>query len=112
MRISDYKFIFISLKRNILPIIFLGFTICLVIFSKSNLTASKTGLVLWANNIIPSLLPFFIATQLLTSTNIVYYFGKLLEPIMRPLFNIPGIGSFALIMGIVSRLSYWRKNSF
>ena len=35
------KFVFISLKKNILPIVFVLITICLVIFSKSNLTATK-----------------------------------------------------------------------
>lgn len=97
-----YNFRFISVKKNIIPTIFLIFTICLVIFSKSNLSASKDGLLLWANNIIPSLLPFFIATELLSNTNIIYKLGHILEPIMKPFFNVPGIGSFALIMGIIS----------
>ena len=96
------RFIFLSIRRNIIPAIFCIFTICLVVFSKSNLIATKEGLLLWANNIVPSLLPFFIATELLGYTNVVSKLGKLLNPIMRPLFNIPGIGSFAFIMGIVS----------
>lgn len=99
---SNIKFIFLSIKRNILPSTFCIFTICLIIFSKSNLVATKEGLLLWANNIVPSLLPFFIATELLSYTNVVYKLGKLLNPIIRPLFNIPGIGSFALLMGIIS----------
>lgn len=96
------NFIFISIKKNILPAIFCIFTICLVIFSKSNLIATKDGLILWANNVVPSLLPFFIATELLGYTNVVSKLGKLLNPIMRPLFHVPGIGSYALLMGIIS----------
>ena len=96
------RFLFISVKKNILPTIFCLFTICLVIFSKSNLTAAKNGLVLWANNVVPSLLPFFIATELLGYTNVVNKLGKLLNPIMRPIFNVPGVGSYALLMGIIS----------
>lgn len=96
------KFIFLSIRKNILPAIFCIFTICLVIFSKSNLVAAKEGLMLWANNVVPSLLPFFIATELLGYTNVVSKLGKLLNPIMRPLFNIPGIGSYALLMGVIS----------
>lgn len=84
------KFIFLSLKRNILPFLFCLFTIALVVFSKTNLSATKSGLLLWANNVIPSLFPFFIATELLGYTNIVSKIGKLLNPIMRPLFNVPG----------------------
>ena len=96
------KFIFLSIRRNILPAIFCIFTICLVIFSKNNLVAAKNGLLLWANNVVPSLLPFFIATELLSYTNVISKLGKLLNPIMRPLFHVPGIGSYALLMGIIS----------
>lgn len=98
----NIKFLFISVKRYILPTIFCLFTICLVIFSKSNLSAAKNGLILWANNVVPSLLPFFIATELLSYTNVVNKLGKLLNPIMRPIFNVPGVGSYALLMGIIS----------
>ena len=101
------KFIFISIRKNIIPTIFLLFIIGLVVFSKTNLDASKSGLLLWANNIVPSLLPFFIATELLSKTNIIYKIGKLFEPLMKPIFNVPGIGFFPLIMGIISRISYW-----
>ena len=96
------RFFFISMKKYILPVTFCLFTICLVIFSKSNLAAAKNGLILWANNVVPSLLPFFIATELLGYTNVVNTLGKLLNPIMRPIFNVPGVGSYALLMGIIS----------
>lgn len=96
------NFMIFSLKKNLLPAIFLLFTICLVIFSKTNLAAAKNGLVLWANNVVPSLLPFFIATELLSYTNVVNVLGKLLNPIMKPIFNVPGVGSYAFLMGIIS----------
>lgn len=95
-------FVFLSVKNNILPVIFCLFTICLVIFSKSNLVATKNGLLLWANAVVPSLLPFFIATELLSHTNVVSNIGKLLNKIMRPIFNVPGEGAYAFIMGIIS----------
>lgn len=78
------------------------FTVLLIIFSKDNFYAAKQGLNLWANSVVPSLLPFFIATELLFHTNIIYYLGKMLNGIMRPIFNVPGEASFALLMGIIS----------
>lgn len=57
---------------------------------------------MFANSVLPSLLPFFIATELLSYTNIVSILGKALNKFMRPVFNVPGIGSFAFIMGIIS----------
>lgn len=95
-------FIFLSIKKNILPIIFVLFTICLVIFSKQNLQATKSGLQLWINSVVPALLPFFIATELLGHTNIILNLGNILNRFMRPIFNVPGIGGYAFIMGIIS----------
>ena len=96
------KVLFINIKKNIIPITFLLFTICLIIFSKSNIQAVKNSLNIWVNNVIPSLFPFFIATELLNHTNIPKIFGNMFDKIMRPIFNIPGIGAYALIMGIIS----------
>lgn len=66
----------IRLKRNLLPLLFLSFTFCLLLFSKSNLPAVKSALVLWANSVVPSLFPFFVATELLMHTNLVNLFRK------------------------------------
>ena len=99
MKPSFYVF---KLKRNILPLIFLAFTFCLVIFSSNNLQAVKSGLTLWANSVVPSLFPFFVATEILINTDIINILGKLLNNYMKPLFNIRGEGSFAFIMGIIS----------
>ena len=96
------KFIIISIKKYIIPVIFIFFTICLIIFSRQNLSAAKSGLELFASSVVPSLLPFFIATELLGYTNIIHSLGKLLNKIMRPIFNVPGEGAFPFIMGIIS----------
>ena len=98
---KNHFYIF-KLKQLILPFILICFTICLVIFSKTNLSAAKNGLVLWANSIVPSLFPFFVATELLSHTNFTYYLGRILNRFMKPLFNVRGEGSFAFIMGIIS----------
>ena len=96
------NFYIVKIKNSIIPFLFLAFTIGLVFFSNNNLYAAKSGLALWANSVVPSLLPFFIATELLCNTPFINSFGKLLEPFIRPLFNVSGEGGFALIMGIIS----------
>jgi len=92
----------IKIKQLILPLILVLFTGCIVIFSKSNLSSAKSGLVLWANSIVPTLFPFFVATELLSHTNFAYYLGKILNRFMKPIFNVCGEGCFAFIMGIIS----------
>ncbi len=96
------NFYVLKLRKNFFPIIFIVFTLCLLIFSRSNLPAVKSGLTLWANSVVPSLFPFFVATELLMHTNIVSQLGLILNNYMKPLFNVRGEGSFAFIMGIIS----------
>lgn len=95
---SKTNVIIVSLRKNILPMLFILFTICLILFSKQNLSATHEGLLLCANSVVPSLFPFFIATELLSHTNIVFQLGNLLNKIMRPIFNVPGEGAYAFIM--------------
>ncbi len=96
------KVLFLSFKKVVFISIILGFIVCLVLFSSSNLEAAKEGLIIWTGSIIPSLFPFFVATEILCSTNFINVLGKNLNRIMRPVFNVPGQGSLALIMGIIS----------
>ena len=99
---KKFKVMCISLKDNLLTIIFVLFLIGLVSFSKDNIIACKNGLMLWVQSVVPSLLPFFIACELLSYTNIIDILGSKLRFIMRPLFNVPGEGAYPLLMGIIS----------
>ncbi len=96
------RFLVIKLKRNFFAILFLLFAMSLLLFSKNNLVAVKNGLTLWATSVVPSLFPFFVATELLMHTNIVNFFGRICERFMKPFFNINGKGAFGFIMGLIS----------
>lgn len=76
--------------------------ISLIIFPNQALEASIRGLNMWWEIVFPSLLPFFITAELLISFGVVHFLGVLFEPIMRPLFKVPGVGSFGWIMGMAS----------
>lgn len=90
------------LKKLSLPIIGIFFILCLIFMSETAITSAYKGIQLWLNIVFPSLFPFFVASEVLSATGIVRVAGVLLEPIMRPLFNVPGCGSFAFAMGITS----------
>ena len=96
------RFFVISIRKYFFTILFLFFALSLLLFSNSNFTAAKNGLLLWANSIVPTLLPFFIATELLCKTNFIQILGKLLNRFMKPIFNVPGESTIAIIMGIIS----------
>ena len=91
--------VLVLIKKNFISLLFALFVLFLVIFSNSNFTATANGLKLWANNVVPSLFPFFVASQLLSQTNIVYYLSKLLDRFMRPIFNVPGVRCVSIYNG-------------
>jgi len=99
---TSTNFYIIKLKNLFFPILFSLFTVSLIFFSSSCSQAVKLGLSLWVNSVVPTLFPFFIATELLSYTNIVSLIGRFFNIFMKPIFNIRGEGSFAFIMGIIS----------
>ncbi len=74
----------------------------LMIFPSEALEAARKGLDLWFGIVFPSLFPFLVATNILNASGYFKKAGALLEPVMRPLFRVPGAGSFALLLGTVS----------
>lgn len=93
---------FSILRRKYISILFLFFTLFLLIFANSNLVAAKSGLKLWASNVVPSLFPFFVASNLLSYSSIPYYLSKYCNKFMKPIFNLPGISAFPFVMGLIS----------
>lgn len=92
----------IYLRRLLLPLLCCAFILCLIVFSSTAVNAAAKGISLWMNIVFPSLFPFFVASELMNSTGFVKAAGVLLEPVMRPLFNVPGCGSFAFALGVTS----------
>ncbi|HOQ08473.1 MAG TPA: nucleoside recognition domain-containing protein, partial [Clostridiales bacterium] len=92
----------IYIRRVSFPALCILFTLCLVIFSDTAAKAALKGLNLWSSAVVPSLLPFFIASELLNSSGFINVAGTLLEPVMRPLFRLPGCSSLALALGVTS----------
>lgn len=80
----------------------LGLTGAIIAGPAAALTAARRGIDLWWTAVLPGLLPFFILSDLLQNLGVVKSLGILLEPIMRPLFNLPGAAGFALALGFTS----------
>lgn len=52
---------------------------------------------------LPFITPiFFIVSELLIGFGVVTFIGTWLEPLMRPLFRVPGVGGFVWAMGLAS----------
>lgn len=74
----------------------------LISFPQESVDASIRGLDMWWKIVFPSLLPFFIVSEMLIGFGVVKFIGVLLEPLMRPLFRVPGVGGFVWAMGMAS----------
>lgn len=83
-----------SLK--VLPLLLL--TVAMFFYPQEVLKSASTGLSLWVNYLLPVLFPFFIISDLLMKQGFVNFLGVLLEPLMRPLFRLPGKASFIIAM--------------
>nr|WP_283571198.1 sporulation integral membrane protein YlbJ [Paenibacillus brevis] len=74
----------------------------MVAYPKASWDASVRGLAIWWDVLFPSLFPFFVLSEILLGFGIVHFLGKLLDPLMKPLFRIPGNGGFVLAMGFAA----------
>lgn len=96
------KYNFKNLLEIIIPILIIIFNVLIILFPNKMILAAKDGISLWINNVVPSLLPFIIGTNILMGLGVINFIGTLLEPVMYKLFRVPGIGGFALITGMTS----------
>ncbi|HZG78263.1 MAG TPA: nucleoside recognition domain-containing protein, partial [Paenibacillus sp.] len=89
------------LMRSIVPpaamsVVVLGLVL---LFPRESVDAGLTGVAIWWDVLFPSLFPFFVVSELMLGFGIVHFFGTLLDPMMRPLFRLPGPGGFVMAMG-------------
>jgi len=63
--------------------------------------AVRSGLELCYNVIVPALFPFFILTSLVVSLGLAGYLGRVMEPVMRPLFHLNGSCACVLALGLI-----------
>lgn len=90
------------LKTVVLALSVTLMAISLIAFPQESVDASIRGLDMWWEIVFPSLLPFFIVSEMLIGFGVVKFIGVLLEPLMRPLFKVPGVGGFVWAMGMAS----------
>jgi sporulation integral membrane protein YlbJ len=74
----------------------------MTIYPGESMQAALRGVGIWWEVLFPALFPFFVISELLLGFGIVHFFGTILDPMMRPLFRVPGIGGFVLAMGFAS----------
>lgn len=74
----------------------------MILFPAETWQAGVRGLAIWWDVLFPSLFPFLVLSELLIGFGIVHFLGTLLNPLMRPLFRVPGSGGFVFAVSCAS----------
>jgi len=78
------------------------FNVFLIFHAAEMVGAAKDGVQLWFNQVLPALLPFAVGANLLAGLGFIRLLGVVMAPIMVPVFNVSGVGAFALLTGLTS----------
>lgn len=88
--------------KRIFPLIIVTILFCfLLVFPMQTLEASKTGLLLWFDTVLPTLLPFLILSQLILKTSLVDILQKVSGPAFRRIFHCSDYGVFCFLCGLL-----------
>ncbi|MGC5775167.1 sporulation integral membrane protein YlbJ [Paenibacillus pabuli] len=86
----------------LIPLALLILCVLMVLFPTETWHAGVRGLSIWWDVLFPSLFPFLVLSELLLGFGIVHFLGTLLNPLMRPLFRVPGSGGFVFAVSCAS----------
>jgi sporulation integral membrane protein YlbJ len=94
-------------RRNFTAALLMAFVViaiilCLFAFPHTGFQAALRGVSIWWDVLFPALFPFFVISEIMLGFGIVHFFGTLLDPMMRPVFRIPGIGGFVMALGFAA----------
>ena len=76
--------------------------ICITVFPERYIPSAKKGILLWANNVLPVLFPFFFCTALLTKIGALDDFGQMCDKPTKKLFRCGGETAYVFLMSIIS----------
>ena len=85
-------------------IIFLSiFVLCMLMLEKDLIYSSTNyGLNIWVNNLIPTLFPFFIISDILINYKVVDYIPRFFKNIFKKIFNITDNMFVIFILSMIS----------
>lgn len=90
-----------SYSQFLYTISFLLIIYCILTRSRLSLYYAFTGLELWYNNMIPTLLPFMILSGTMIRMGLTEGFVTVVYPVIRPLFRVSRNASYVIVMGFL-----------
>jgi len=100
----------LSLYRSkIIKASILLFALVIVLMPAAAYEGASFGLLLWFHNLLPSLLPFIILSNLMVKLDIARKVSKILYPILGRLFRISSEGCYPILFGFMSGIPMGAK---
>lgn len=89
--------------KKIIPKILIIFLFCLLFFKRSDVNeAVIVGVNIWYKQLLPSMLPFFIFSDLFVSSGIASDFVKKIGPFFTKVFNVSKYSFFIFFISLAS----------
>ncbi len=89
------------MKKLFSPLLLSLLFLFLLLFPAQSFAASKNGLLLWFDTLLPTLLPFLIISQLILKTPLINVLKSYLGPVFQKIFHCSDSGAFCLLCGLL-----------
>lgn len=89
------------MKHLFINILIIIFFFIMLIFPEIVFDGASSGLLLWFNIVLPTLLPFLIISGILINTSAIHILVKCTSPVFCRLFRVSDYGSFAVLCGFL-----------
>lgn len=99
---SFYKKAGKQLKKTLTTILIITFLLLLLTFPTIALKGAKTGLLLWFQTVLPTLLPFMIVSNLMIKLRVTDCLTALFSPVGSRLFGLSRAGCYPFLIGMLS----------
>lgn len=97
------------MKKNIIPFLTFSFLLLLLLYPSMALKGAKTGLMLWFQTVLPTLLPFMIASTLIMELNFTDCLTSIIYPTIGKFLHLSKAGCYPFLIGMLSGLPVGAK---
>ncbi len=95
--------------RIILSLCTLLLLTILLFFPKASLAGAESGILLWFNVVLPTLLPFIIVSNLIINLKLTEGVSKVFYPLLKRFLHVSKNGSYVAIIGLLTGLPVGAK---
>lgn len=89
------------MKKFIYPCIFILLFLVMISNPSLSFEGASAGLLLWFQIVLPTLLPFFVLTNIMIQSNSIQYISKLCYPLFHHIFHVSKNGCFSILSGFL-----------